>query len=158
MLSGDHEGSVQQLAREIGVTRSKAEMLPEQKVSAVEELVARYGIVAMVGDGINDAPALAASSVGIAMGVSGSDATLETADVILMSDDLSKLPELFGLSRKAMNIVMQNIALALTIKVIFLLLGAFGVATLWMAVLADDGAALIVILNGLRALSYRGFA
>ena len=155
MLSGDHEGSVQQLAREIGVTRSKAELLPNQKVSAIGELRMHYGTVAMVGDGVNDAPALAASSVGIAMGVSGSDATLETADVILMSDDLSKLPELFGLSKKAMNIIMQNVALALSLKLIFLVLGIFGVATLWMAVLADDGAALIVILNGLRALTYR---
>jgi len=156
MLSGDHEGSVQQLAGEIGVTRSKAELLPDQKVSVIGELKLRHGTVAMVGDGVNDAPALAASSVGIAMGVSGSDATLETADVILMSDDLSKLPELFGLSRKAMNIIMQNVGLALSLKLIFLLLGMFGVATLWMAVLADDGAALIVILNGLRALTYRG--
>ncbi len=155
MLSGDHDGSVHQLAREIGVTRSKGELLPDQKVSAIGELKLRYGTVAMVGDGVNDAPALAASSVGIAMGVSGSDATLETADVILMSDDLSKLPELFGLSKKAMNIIMQNVALALSLKLIFLLLGISGIATLWMAVLADDGAALIVILNGLRALTYR---
>ena len=158
MLSGDHETTARQLADELGMDQSAAGLLPEEKVKFVSELRAQHGTVAMVGDGVNDAPALAASSVGIAMGVSGSDATLETADVVLMSDDLSRLPHLFALSKKAMCIVMQNVALALSLKLIFLALALSGFATLWMAVLADDGAALIVILNGLRALTYRDSA
>ena len=155
MLSGDHETTARQLADELGMDQSAAGLLPEEKVKFVSELRTQHGTVAMVGDGVNDAPALAASSVGIAMGVSGSDATLGTADVVLMSDDLSRLPHLFALSKKAMRIVMQNVALALSLKLIFLALALSGFATLWMAVLADDGAALIVILNGLRALTYR---
>jgi Cd2+/Zn2+-exporting ATPase len=155
MLSGDHEATARQLAGEVGMDQSKAGLLPEEKVQFVSELRAQHGNVAMVGDGINDAPALAAASVGIAMGISGSDATLETADVVLMSDDLSKLPHLFALSRKTMSIVRQNVALALSLKLVFLALALSGFATLWMAVLADDGAALIVILNGLRALTFR---
>ncbi|MGH9425816.1 MAG: HAD-IC family P-type ATPase, partial [Terriglobia bacterium] len=158
LLSGDHETTARQLASEVGMDELSAGLPPEQKVRYIDELRARYGSVAMVGDGVNDAPALAASSVGIAMGVRGSDATLETADVVLMSDDLSKLPELFGLSKKTMRIIMQNVVLALSLKLVFLILGVFGLATLWMAVLADDGAALIVILNGLRALTYRDSA
>lgn len=155
ILSGDHEATAQLIAAEVGVDQSSAGLLPEEKVKIVGDLHARYGFVAMVGDGVNDAPALASSSVGIAMGISGSDATLETADVVLMSDDLSKLPDLFSLSKKTMQIIMQNVVLALSLKLVFLTLGVLGIATLWMAVLADDGATLIVILNGLRALTYR---
>jgi len=158
LLSGDHEEPTRRLAEEVGIGHHEGGLLPDQKVAAVERLKAAHGDVAMVGDGINDAPALAASSVGIAMGVSGTDAALETADVVLMSDDLSKLPFLFGLSRKAISIIKQNIAIALSLKLIFFVLSLGGIATLWMAVLADDGAALIVILNGLRALSYKDTA
>ncbi len=153
MLSGDHAAAAEQVAREVGLTEAKAGMLPEEKVAAIERLRREYGTVAMVGDGVNDAPALAASSVGIAMGVTGSGTALQTADVILMADDLSRLPGLIGLSRKTMHIVRQNIAIALGIKLLFLVLSLAGVATLWMALLADDGAALLVILNGFRALT-----
>ena len=157
MLSGDHEEAAKSLAQEIGIKEYTAGLLPEQKVNAVEDLKAQYGNVAMVGDGINDAPALAASSAGIAMGGNGTDAALETADIVLMSDDLSRLSPLLRLSRKAMSIIKQNITIALSLKLIFLVLSISGVATLWMAVLADDGAALVVILNGLRVLSMKEF-
>lgn len=154
LLSGDQAASAQQLAGEVGIDEYRTALLPHQKIEIVEQLKTRYGTIAMVGDGINDAPALAAASVGIAMGVTGTDAALETADVILMGDDLSKLPLLIQLSRKTMAIIKQNIAVALSLKALFLVLTVAGVGTLWMAVLADDGAALIVILNGLRALSF----
>jgi Zn2+/Cd2+-exporting ATPase len=155
MLSGDHESAAQQVAEELGIEHANAGLLPEQKVLAIKELQERYGNVAMVGDGINDAPALAAASTGIAMGIAGADASLETADVVLMSDDLGRLPHLFLLSRKAMTIVRQNIALALGLKLVFLALSIAGMSTLWMALLADDGAALAVIVNGLRLLSFK---
>jgi Cd2+/Zn2+-exporting ATPase len=154
MLSGDHAMPTARAAAATDVSAHQAGLLPEEKVAAVEDLKRRYGIVAMVGDGVNDAPALAASSVGIAMGVVGTDAALETADVILMSDDLGKLPYLFGLSRAALRVVRQNITLALGLKILFVGLSLAGHATLWTAVLADDGAALVVIANGLRLLSY----
>jgi Zn2+/Cd2+-exporting ATPase len=153
ILSGDHASAVEQLGDELGVEQLTAAMMPEAKVAAVRQLERKYGAVAMVGDGINDAPALAAASVGIAMGVGGTDTALETADVVLMSDDLAKIPAAIRLSRNALRIVRQNIILALGIKLVFLILTLSGVATLWMALLADDGAALLVILNGLRALS-----
>jgi len=155
MLSGDHEITAGRIAGELAIEQTRAGLLPEQKVAMVEKLKERHGAIAMVGDGINDAPALAASSVGIAMGVAGADAALEIADVVLMSDDLSRLPHLFALSRATMRIVRQNIAIALSLKAVFLVLSITGVATLWMALLADDGAALAVILNGLRVLSFR---
>jgi Zn2+/Cd2+-exporting ATPase len=155
MLTGDQEGAAERIAAALGIEQVQAGLLPEQKVAAIGELRRRHGVVAMVGDGINDAPALAAASVGIAMGVGGTDAALETADVVLMSDDLGKLPFLFGLGRRTIRIIRQNIALALGLKIVFLLLSIAGYATLWMAVLADDGAALLVIANGLRALSFK---
>jgi len=155
LLSGDHEAPSTVVAREVGLAHCSAGLLPEQKVNAVEGLKQKYGTVAMVGDGINDTPALAASSVGVAMGGTGTDAALETADVVLVSGDIGKLPLLVALSRQAMAIVRQNIALALVTKGLFLALSISGVATLWMAVLADDGAALAVILNGIRLLGYR---
>ncbi len=154
MLSGDHQGTTRQIAREAGMEEFRSGLMPGEKVAAVEQLKKNYGMVAMVGDGINDAPALATSSVGIAMGVAGTDAALETADVVLMSDDLLRLPYVFSLSRKAASVIRQNIILALAVKIVFLTLSIAGVATLWMAVLADDGAALAVILNGLRLLSF----
>jgi Cd2+/Zn2+-exporting ATPase len=154
MLSGDHSAAVGRTAAEVAIGDHQGGLLPDEKIAAVEQLKKSYGTVAMVGDGINDAPALAASSLGIAMGVAGSDSALETADIVLLSDDLSKLPFLFALGRKAMSVVKQNIALALSLKLVFLALSLMGHATLWMAVLADDGAALAVIANGLRLLSF----
>ncbi len=155
LLSGDHEAIVGDVAGTLGLEWNEAALMPEAKVAAVRDLVRRHGTVAMVGDGVNDAPALAAASVGIAMGGAGSDVALESADVVLMADDLSRLPVLVRLSRRVMQLVRQNVALAIALKVVFLVLSVSGVATLWMAVLADDGAALAVILNGLRVLTFK---
>jgi Cd2+/Zn2+-exporting ATPase len=155
MLTGDNEDAARVIAAQAGVDEFRAGLLPEQKVEAVEGLLDRYGQVAMVGDGINDAPALARASVGIVMGAAGSDAALETADIALMADDLTKLPFTMRLSRRALSIIRQNIALSLLIKVVFLALALAGAATLWMAVFADMGASLLVTLNGMRVLGYR---
>jgi Cd2+/Zn2+-exporting ATPase len=155
MLTGDSEDAARAIAAEVGVDEFHAGLLPEQKVEAVEGLLAQYGQVGMVGDGINDAPALARASVGIVMGAAGSDAALETADIALMGDDLTKLPFTMRLSRRALAIIRQNIAFSLLIKAVFLALALAGAATLWMAVFADMGASLLVTLNGMRVLGYK---
>jgi Cd2+/Zn2+-exporting ATPase len=155
MLSGDNERVAAAMATEAGIEQWVSALLPAGKVEAIEKLKKDYGGVAMVGDGINDAPALAAASVGIAMGAGGSDTALETADIVLMGDNLAKIPHVLGLSRLSMRIIRQNVAIALGLKIIFLALSLTGVATLWMAILADDGASLAVIANGLRALGFR---
>ena len=152
MLTGDHARAAQAMARQIGVDEVRAELLPQQKVEAVEDLLEQYGRVAMVGDGVNDAPALARATIGIAMGAAGTDVALETSDIALMSDDLGKLASLIRLSRRARRIIGQNIALALLLKLVFLGLAVAGLATLWMAVFADMGASLLVTLNGMRLL------
>ncbi len=152
MLTGDNEETARALAGRAGIDEVYANLLPEEKMACLSKLKEVYGHVAMVGDGINDAPALAASSVGIAMGASGTDIAMETADIVLMSDDLSKLAFTIALSRKTLSIIRQNMTIALVTKLVFIILAMFGKASLWMAVLADDGAALLVILNGLRAL------
>lgn len=155
MLTGDNEATARAIAAAAGVDALKAGLLPEDKVAAVEDLLARYGAVAMVGDGVNDAPALARATVGIAMGAAGTDTALETADIALMADDLGRLPFALRLSRRARSIIGQNVALALGIKALFLVLALAGMATLWMAVFADMGASLIVTFNGMRLLRQR---
>jgi Cd2+/Zn2+-exporting ATPase len=156
MLTGDVQGTAQAIGRQAGVDEVRAELLPEQKVAAVAALAREHGSAAMVGDGINDAPALAAASVGIAMGAAGTDAAIETADVALMSDDLRQLPVALALGRRTLAIIRANIALSLLTKLVFVLLTLFGQATLWMAVFADMGTSLLVIANGLRLLRHSG--
>ncbi len=153
MLTGDNEGTAHVIADQAGIDEVQAELLPEDKVRAVEALVAKHGQVAMIGDGVNDAPALGRASMGIAMGAVGSDAAIETADIALMSDDLSKLPWLIGHSRRALAVIRQNITFALAVKAIFVILTFAGYASLWAAIAADMGASLLVILNGLRLLN-----
>jgi Cd2+/Zn2+-exporting ATPase len=152
MLTGDNRGTAEAVARAVGVDEVLAELLPEDKVRAMEELVARYGSVAMVGDGVNDAPALGRATVGIAMGAAGSDAAIETADIALMSDDLGKLPWLVRHSRHTLGVIRQNVALSLGVKGVFVALTFVGLTSLWAAIAADMGASLLVIFNGLRLL------
>lgn len=152
MLTGDNQGTANAVATATGVDEVRADLMPADKVRTVETLVERYRHVAMVGDGVNDAPAMARATVAIAMGAAGSDAAIETADVALMSDDLSKIPWLVGHSRRALSIVRQNIVLSLTIKGIFVVLTFGGVASLWAAIAADMGVSLVVISNALRLL------
>ena len=140
MLTGDNDHIATDVAGAIGIDEVRARLMPEDKVAAVEDLQSRYGLVAMVGDGVNDAPALARSSVGIAMGAAGTDTAIETADVALMGDDLARLPFAIHLSRRALRVVRANIILALGLKALFLGLAVAGIATLWMAVVADTGA------------------
>jgi Cd2+/Zn2+-exporting ATPase len=152
MLTGDNQGTAQAVAAAAGVDTFQAELLPEGKVNAVRALMATHRHVAMVGDGVNDAPAMAEASLGIAMGAIGTDVAIETADIALMSDDLSKIAWLIGHSRRTLFVIQQNIAFALGLKLIFIALAMAGVATLWMAIAADMGASLLVIFNGLRLL------
>ena len=152
MVSGDNYKTAELIAKAVGVDEFHAELLPEDKVRLVSELKTKFGAIAMVGDGINDAPALAAATVGIAMGAMGSDAAIETADIALMSDDLSKIPWLILHSRKTMAIIRQNVFFALLVKALFICLAVAGVAILWEAIAADMGVSLLVIFNGLRLL------
>ncbi|TMU88248.1 cadmium-translocating P-type ATPase [Bacillus sp. BHET2] len=152
MLTGDHEKTARSIGNRIGVKEIKAGLLPQAKLDFVKRYMHSFGKVAMVGDGINDAPALAASTVGIAMGGAGTDTALETADIALMNDDLRKLPYIIRLSRKTLTIIKQNISFAIGIKLLALLLVIPGWLTLWIAIFADMGATLIVTLNGLRLL------
>ena len=152
MLTGDSHGTAKAIAAELGVDEFRAELLPEDKVAAVEELRRAHGSVAMVGDGVNDAPALASADVGIAMGVAGSDAALETADIALMADELLRIPYTFRLSRATVRNIKMNLAISVVLKAAFVVAAVAGVATLWMAVLADTGASIIVIANALRLL------
>jgi len=152
MLTGDHEGTARAVAESSGIDEFRAGLLPEDKVREVESLVAQYRQVAMVGDGVNDAPAMATASVGVAMGLAGTDAAIETADIALMSDDLRKLAWLIRHSRRALRVIKQNIVFSVAIKMLFIIMALAGAATLWMAIAADMGASLVVIFNGLRLL------
>lgn len=151
LLSGDNPFAVQEIARQVGIDEARAEQLPEDKLRAMEEF-SRHGITGMAGDGINDAPALARADIGFAMGIAGTDTAIETADVALMDDDLRKIPAFVSLSQRTGRILTQNISLALSIKLVFLVLTLLGAGTLWMAVFADVGASLLVVANGLRIL------
>ena len=152
MLTGDNERTARAVAAEVGIDEVRAELLPEDKVTAIEELVAKYDVVAMIGDGVNDAPAMARAHFAIAMGAVGSDAAIETADIALMTDDIAKVPWLIGHSRRTMNIIRQNICIALATKTLFVGLTAFGMATMWGAIAADVGVSLLVVANALRLL------
>ncbi len=152
MLTGDNAGTASLVSKAVGIDEVQAELLPEDKVNAVANLVERYDQVAMIGDGVNDAPALARATIGIAMGAVGSDAAIETADIALMSDELAKVPWLINHSRRAMAIIKQNIIFSLAIKSLFVVLTFAGVSSLWGAIAADTGASLLVVANGLRLL------
>ena len=152
MLTGDNEANAAAVAAQTGLSAHMAGLLPADKVDAVLRLKDRFGAVAMVGDGVNDAPALAAADVGIAMGAAGSDTALETADVALMADDLSALPGFFALGRRTLAIIRQNVGFSVAVKVAVLVAAVLGYANMWLAVFADTGVALLVILNGMRLL------
>lgn len=150
MLSGDKSNVVKFVADKLGITNAFGDLLPEDKVNKVKELKDRNETVAFVGDGVNDAPVVALSNVGIAMGGLGSDATIETADVVIQDDRPSKIAMAINIGKQTKRIVWQNISLAFAVKAIVLILGAGGLATMWEAVFADVGVALLAILNAVR--------
>ncbi len=153
MLTGDNRSTAAAVAEQVGVDATEAELLPEDKTAALQRLLSEYKHVAMVGDGVNDAQALARASLGIGLGRRGSDIALETADVIFMTPRLDLLPALMRHSRRALAVIKQNVAIALLFKAAFVIAAVYGFATLWMAVVADMGATLLVVFNGLRMLS-----
>jgi Cd2+/Zn2+-exporting ATPase len=152
MLTGDTAVAARALAAKIGIDDVRSDLMPEDKVTAIEELRRSHRGVAMVGDGINDAPALASADLAIVMGAAGSDVALETADMALMSDDLLRVPYAIRLSKATLRNIRTNLAISVVMKAAFVLAAVAGVATLWMAVLADTGASVIVIVNALRLL------
>lgn len=153
MLTGDNERTARAVAAEVGIDEVRAELLPEDKVAAIEELVATHVVVAMIGDGVNDAPAMARAHYGIAMGAMGSDAAIETADIALMTDDIARVPWLIGHSKRTMRIIHQNIGISLATKAVFVVATAFGMASMWGAIAADVGVSLLVVANALRLLN-----
>src|SRR5699024_11020886 len=150
MLTGDNQKTTTAIGKQVGVSNIKADLLQEDKLNFIKKLRGNHQRVSMAGDGVNDAPAFAASTVGVAMGGAGTDTALETADIFLVSDDLNKLPYTINLSRKALAIIKQNITFSLAIKLVALLLVIPGWLTLWIAIFADMGATLLVTLNSLR--------
>ena len=152
MLSGDNQRAVDFIAKQVGIDEPRGDLLPDDKVAAVKALREKHGVVGMVGDGVNDAPAMATANIGIAMGMAGTDAAIETADITLMKDDLKKIAETILLGRRTLGIIRFNITFALSLKLIFLILTLAGSASLWLAILADTGATLLVVANALRLL------
>jgi Cd2+/Zn2+-exporting ATPase len=152
MLSGDNQRTADFIARQVGIDQARGDLLPEDKVAAVKALREKHGVVGMVGDGVNDAPAMAVASIGIAMGVAGTDAAIETADIALMQDDLVKIAETIRLGRRTLGIIRFNIIFALGLKIVFLGLALSGHTSLWLAIVADTGATLLVVANALRLL------
>jgi len=152
MLSGDNQRTVDAIARQADIDEAHGDLLPDQKVDRIKELMKRERYVGMVGDGVNDAPAMAIATVGIAMGAAGTDAAIETADIALMKDDLAKIAETIQLGRRTLRVIQFNIAFALAVKAVFLVLALLGYTSLWLAIAADTGATLVVIANALRLL------
>ena len=152
MLTGDNQATAEAIGHEAGLTDIRGNLLPEDKLAAIQAMQKQYGATAMTGDGINDAPALAQADIGVAMGAAGTDIAMEAADVVVMNDDLRRIAETVRLSRRTHAVLWQNIALALGIKAVFLVLALFDNASMWMAVFADMGASLLVVFNGLRLL------
>ena len=152
MLSGDNQRTVDAISKEVGIDEAQGGLLPDDKINRVKELTAQYKFVGMIGDGVNDAPAMAAATIGIAMGGAGTDTAIETADIALMKDDLSKVAEAVVLGRRTVRVIQANIAFALAVKAVFLVLAFTGRTSLWLAILADTGATLVVIANALRLL------
>jgi len=155
MLTGDNAGAAKNIAQKLGLDEFRAELLPEHKLDVIHALK-QNGKVAMIGDGVNDAPALAAADVGIAMGRGGTAQAIETADVVLMQDDLSKLPFALRLARATLRTIKFNVAVSIGIKIVFFGLALAGLGSMWMAVLADMGVSLLVTLNGMRLLRFKG--
>lgn len=154
MLTGDNHAPAIAVAREVGIKEVKAELLPEQKADAIQELLQKNGATAMVGDGVNDAPALALSSVGIAMGAAGSDTAIEAANVAILNDRLELIPYLIRLGRRALSTIKINTTAAIATKILFVILAIFGISNLAMAIFADVGVTILVILNSLRLLKF----
>jgi Cd2+/Zn2+-exporting ATPase len=150
MLSGDNQLTAEKIAREVGIDEAKGHLLPQDKMEAIKNYNVANQPIGMVGDGINDAPALAIADIGFSMGVAGTDVAIETSDVAIMDDDLRKVPRFIEISRRTNRLLKQNIALAIGIKAVFFVLTLMGLSTMWMAVFADTGASLLVVINGLR--------
>ena len=155
MLTGDNQRVANAIAKQIGLTDAQGDLLPEEKVSAINLLRKQENKLAMVGDGVNDAPAMAKSTVGIAMGAAGSDVALETADIALMADKLENLPFAIGLSRKSKSIIRQNLFVSLGVVAVLIPLTILGIANIGPAIIAHEGSTLIVVGNALRLLAYK---